>query len=280
MVKSGRSLKPKGKQNKYRDIWKITILISLIILLIAVNLALEENKSDTDYHEIKVLLYNGTDTDDNCIYQIEKCLDQSNSQNMIPGVKFVYNTSHVINNQTLSGYDVLIMSGSSENYQYINNDDINVDDLKSFIASGKGFIGICAGAYSGAEYTDDWYYGWGLAPDIINEPYLDTGNVTIQATSAGTEIAGLTDGLISHVNGPAMYTSGGDAVIFAIYADSNSGYEGYAAIAGDRYGEGRTVLSGVHPELSPQYVEMLVNLIMWAYNGSSINDTVDMNTTI
>ncbi len=283
MVKARRSLKPKRKPKKNTDMTKIKVLIPLIIILIVINLSLGENnlgsENNTNYKVVKVLVYSGSDTSDNCVYQIEKCLDQSNSQNMISGVKFVYNTSEIINKETLSGYDVLIMPGSSEGYDYIDNDDINVADLKSFITSGKGFIGICAGAYSGAEYTDNWYSGWGLAPNVINVPYLETGNVTIDVTSAGNGTFGYTGEMISHINGPAMYTSDDDVVTFATYADDNSSYEGYAAIVGDHYGEGRTVLSGVHPELSPQHVEMLVNLIIWAYNGSYENNTTIINAT-
>jgi len=99
-------------------------------------------------------------------------------------------------------------------FNYINNDDVNVADLKSFVASGKGFMGICAGAYSAAEYTDNWYYGWGLALNVVNLPYVDVGNVTIQTTSSGTEIMGGTDRWISPINGPAMYSTDYSTVTF------------------------------------------------------------------
>ncbi|HEY0196613.1 MAG TPA: BPL-N domain-containing protein [Methanobacterium sp.] len=257
----------------------IKILIPLIIVLIVISLFLgDKNTENENYKEVKVLAYSGSNTDENCVYLMGKILDQSNSQNMVPGVKFVYNTTKVINSQTLSDCDVLIMPGSSKGYDYISNEDVNVDDLKSFVSSGKGFIGICAGAYSAAQYTDNWYYGWGLAPNVINIPYLEVGNVTIDATSAGNEVLGYSDKFISHINGPAMYTSGDGVVTFATYTYTNSSYGGYAAIVGDRYGDGRTVLSGVHPELTPQHPEILVKLIIWAYNGSFVNDTAGVNT--
>jgi len=260
---------------------KISLVIVLVVscLSLGVGLVLGEDSDETDYKVVKVLVYSGTDTSDISIEQVKKCMDQSNLENMTPGVKFVYDTSKIINNQTLSGYDVLIMAGSETGFNYINNDDVNVADLKSFVASGKGFMGICAGAYSAAEYTDNWYYGWGLAPNVVNLPYVDVGNVTIQTTSSGTEIMGGTDRWISHINGPAMYSTDYSTVTFATYADYNSSYKGYAAIIGDHYGEGRIVLSGVHPELSPQQADVLVNLIMWAYNGSYINDTNSTDTT-
>ena len=278
MSKGKRSLKANKRTKRDTDKTKIKILLPLIALLIILNLALGDGNlgvgNQTNYHYIKVLIYSGSgysgSTSDNCVYQIESILNQANSQNFITGVRFAYNTSDVINNNTLSGYDVVIMPGSSEGYDYIDNDEINVTDLKNFVASGKGFVGICAGAYSGAQYTENWYYGWGLAPDVVNEPYLEVGNVTIDPTSAGG-VLDYKGGNISHINGPAMSTSG-EVVTFATYS-GNSSYEGYAAIIGDRYGDGRTVLSGVHPELTPQNPEMLINLILWAYNGTYENNT-------
>lgn len=280
MSRGKRTLKKKDKFNKNRDLTKIKILLPLIVLVVILNFTMGDGNwndvNQTNYHHIKVLVYSGSGTSDNCVYQIENCLDKANNENYISGVKFTYNTSNFIDNNTLSGYDVVIMPGSSEGYDYIDNDEINVSDLKRFISSGKGFIGICAGAYSGAEYTENWYSGWGVAPNVINQPYLETGNVTIKATSSG-DLQEYSGEWISHINGPAMTTSSDGAVTFAIY-DENSSYQGYAAIVGDHYGEGRSVLSGVHPELTPQHAEMLINLIVWAYNGTYENSTSNLTS--
>ncbi len=273
-----RSLKPNRKRKMIPNVVVILkISFPMILILIGITLFLGGNDQESEnYTEIKVLAYSGSNSDENCVYQMGKILEQSNSQKMVSGVKFVYNTSDVINSETLDGYDVLIMPGSSEDYDYITNEDVNVDDIKSFIASGKGFIGICAGAYSAAEYTDGWYYGWGLAPNVVNIPYLEVGNVTIDATSSGNMVMGYSDQVISHINGPAMYVQGDGVLTFAVYT-GNSSYEGYAAIVGDHYGNGRTVLSGVHPELTPQDPELFVKLAIWGYNGSYVNDTTNMN---
>ena len=270
----GDNGKPQKKFDK-NEMLKLKILIPLMVLLIALNLIIGDNltgENDTNYKTVKVLIYSGSGTSENCVYQIENALDESNSEKLVTGIKFKYNTSSVINNETLAGYDVVIMPGSSEGYDYLDNNDVNDTDLKNFVASGKGFVGICAGAYSAAEYTEDWYYGWGLAPHVVNEPYLETGNVTINYTSAGDDIFGSDNNTISHINGPAMITSGNSAVTFAVYSNDSS-YDGYAAIVGDYYGNGRTVLSGVHPELTPKHTKMLIDLILWAYNGTYQNNT-------
>ena len=282
MLGARRSLIPDIKPKDNRNMMKIKISLVIVLVVsclsLGVGLVLGEDSDETDYKVVKVLVYSGTDTSDISIEQVKKCMDQSNLENMTPGVKFVYDTSKVINNKTLSGYDVLIMAGSETGVHYIYNDDVDTVALKSFVASGKGFIGICAGAYSAANYTAYWDNGWGLAPNIINLPFLEKGNVTIQATSEGIEIIGKDVRMISHINGPAMNISGYGAVAFATYTDSNSKYNGYAAIIGDHYGEGRIVLSGVHPELSPQQAELLAKLIMWSYNGSYVKDATSLNT--
>ena len=52
---------------------------------------------------------------------------------------------------------------------------------------------------------------------------------------------------------------------------------GYAAIVGDTYGNGRTVLSGPHPELSPTNYTLLDKLIVWAANVKSPATTVTIS---
>ena len=53
--------------------------------------------------------------------------------------------------------------------------------------------------------------------------------------------------------------------------------KGYAAIVGDTYGNGRTVLSGPHPELTPTNYTLLDNLIVWAANVKSPATTVSLS---
>jgi hypothetical protein len=60
-----------------------------------------------------------------------------------------------------------------------------------------------------------------------------------------------------------MYAHGSSIVTFATYADNTLGYKNYGAIVGDPYGKGRTVLSGPHPELTPQNPNILAKLIAW-----------------
>lgn len=218
---------------------------------------------------IKVLIYNGEYASTNCVNGMKRALDYANTNNIIANVVFSYATSTRITSTTLTGYDVLAMPGGSGGYYYLNSGSISASAIKNFVASGKGYIGICAGAYSATARTDGYYNGWGIAPHVYAKAVSYIGDTTIQITSAGSQVLG-TSGTTSiyHYNGAAMYVSG-NAVTFATYSDSKTGYKGYAAIVGDYYGNGRTVLCGPHPELSSNVPTYVSKLIYWAAGGSS-----------
>jgi glutamine amidotransferase-like uncharacterized protein len=228
---------------------------------------------------IKVLIYSGSEASINCVNGIKQALNYANSNNIVPNVVFTYATSTKITSATLTGYDVLAMPGGSGGYYYLNSGSISGSAIKNFVSSGKGYIGICAGAYSATARTDNYYNGWGIAPNVYAKAVSYIGNVPIQITSAGTQVLGSSGTVtISHYNGAAMYVSG-NAVTFATYGDSKTGYKGYAAIVGDYYGKGRTVLSGPHPELSSNLPTYVSKLIYWAAGGTSSSTPTNSTLT-
>ncbi|WP_424354508.1 BPL-N domain-containing protein [Methanobacterium sp. MBAC-LM] len=230
---------------------------------------------------VNVLIYGGEGVIPGSVDGIKDCLDYVNSENIDLNVYFNYSTIEEINSQTLSGCDILIMPGGL-GITYINNPEINAEDLKNFVKNGNGYVGICAGAYAASKHVDGDYDGWGIAPDINSKPVDYVGSLTISMTSSGENILSLqnfsnfsgqkTRGFLStgdsvtmyHWNGPAMYKTDGSNDSLAMYASNETGYQNYAAIAADTYGSGRVVLSGPHPELSPTKPEMLASMILWA----------------
>ncbi|OPY29768.1 MAG: Pseudomurein-binding repeat protein [Methanobacterium sp. PtaU1.Bin242] len=224
------------------------------------------DSSTTTTQTIKVLIYNGNYAATSCVKGLKTALDSANTNNLVPGYYFSYATSTVINSSTLSGYDVLAMPGGSGGYYYLQSGSISGTAIKNFVRNGGGYLGICAGAYAAAQYTQGYYNGWGLAPNVTCTHPDHEGDLTIQITSTGQQILNLSGTItVAHYNGPAMYVSG-NAMVFATYADDIIRSNGMAAIVGDYYGEGRTVLSGPHPELDPQYPDIVSNLIVWAAN--------------
>ncbi len=215
---------------------------------------------------INILIYSGTYAASSCVSGLKTALSYANSNNLLNGVQFTYGTSTVINAATLSGYDVLYMPGGSGGWYYLNYGNIDGTAIKNFVANGGGYLGICAGAYAAVANVDGWYSGWGIAPHVNAKVVNYEGTTNMQITSAGEDVLGRSGTVsLAHYNGAAMYVTSG-AVIFGTYADGKTGYQGYADIVGDYYGSGRTVLIGSHPELAPQYPDILANLIAWAAN--------------
>lgn len=215
---------------------------------------------------IKVLIYNGNQAAYSCVNGIKTSLNTANSKKLVPGYTFTYGTSTVINSATLSGYDVLAMPGGTSGYNYMHSSAISATAIKNFVKSGKGYLGICAGAYAGTYRVYEYYYGWGLAPHVRATHPNHEGDLTVKITSKGQQVLNTTGTVtMAHYNGPAMYASS-PALIFATYADNIINSKGMAAIVGDYYGKGRVVLSGPHPELDPQLPKVVANMVVWAAN--------------
>lgn len=226
--------------------------------------------SEDTLKEIKVLIYNGEYSIGVCVTGIKNGLDTANANNLVPGYHFSYATSTTITSAKLAGYDVLAMPGGSDGSYYVSSSSISGTAIKSFVSNGGGYLGICAGAYSGVKAVSGYYNGWGVAPHVMaTRPWVE-GNVPILIEAAGEELFGY-GGIITmaHYNGPAMYASGGDMVTFATYADNSCYSQGLGAIVGDFYGLGRSVIVGPHPELDPKYPDILANLVVWAANKTS-----------
>ncbi len=248
-----------------------------------INFETEGSTGSTTSQTIKVLIYNGDKVAKDSADGIKTALDSSNANNLVPGYYFTYNTSTIIDSTVLASYDVLAMPGGNDyitSYEGTTIDSINADAIKNFVASGKGYLGICAGAFAGANNTANCYNGWGVAPHVnCLQPYYE-GTTSIQITSAGQTILGKAGNVTTlYWNGPAM-TVNGNASVLATYVngitDKNGNIiisKGMAAIVSDYYGNGRSVLIGPHPELEPQSADIIANLIVWAANLTPTSST-------
>ena len=237
----------------------------IIVLIYGMGNLLAQNSSDSGSKNTvtvtKVLIFNGSGVMESSVDGIEDCLNDSNNQNISANNKFQYSTTSVINSNTLSGYDVLIMPGG-EASDYIDSDDIDSQSIKQFVQNGNGYIGICAGAYAASNYVSGEYSGWGLAPEVTTFTEDYEGLLQISRTDFGSKILNSSLTSIHMQNGPAMATNNSQ-IIMATFADNNTGYQNYAAIIGDTYGSGRVILSGPHPEMNPENPQLLTNMVLW-----------------
>ena len=234
--------------------------------------------STTNTKTIKVLIYSGVGAINSCVSGVYNGLHSANTQHLVPGYVFSVKTTKTISSSTLSGFDVLVMPGGTSGITYIKYVDGNA--IKKFVASGHGYLGICAGAYSGSKYVEGMYSGWGLAPHVYCKHVTHEGTLLVKTGSAVSGLLGSSQTIkLAHYNGPAMYTSGGNVVTFATYADSSTGYNGYKAIVGDYYGNGRTILSGPHPELQPTNLKLLSKLVLWLDKVDSLSTSIGVTST-
>jgi glutamine amidotransferase-like uncharacterized protein len=213
---------------------------------------------------IRVLIYNGNGAITSCVNGIKTALTSANNNNLVPGYYFTYATSTSITSSVLANYDLLAMPGGDSGKAYLSY--VSQSAVRNFVSSGHGFLGICAGAYASSYYVGGSgvsYYGWGVAPHVSSKVYNHEGNLQVTMTTSASQLLGSSGTTtIVHYNGPAMYGSG-----FTRFASYSSGtYSGYAAIVGDTYGNGRSVLSGPHPELDPQNPTLIAKMIIWATN--------------
>ncbi len=85
---------------------------------------------------VKVLIYDGEGIIPGSASGVEYSLDDVN-ENLDSGIHFNYSATEEINSETLSGYEVLIMPGGLAS-TYLENSEINSEDLKDFVKNGKG----------------------------------------------------------------------------------------------------------------------------------------------
>jgi glutamine amidotransferase-like uncharacterized protein len=226
------------------------------------------NDSPKEVQAVKVLIYSGEGTMSESVNGILECLNTTNSQNLTPYYYYEYDTTNLVSANNLSSYDVLIVPGGDAS-SYVKGSSIDSEAIKQFVSGGKGYIGICAGAYAASNQIDGLYSGWGLASTINTKNVIYEGLVPITITSNGNVLGNGTTSLnLHHQNGPPMYSTASDTPM-AVYADNQTGYQGYAAIFGVNYGSGRVLLSGSHPEVDPENPQLLARMILWAANKIS-----------
>ena len=138
--------------------------------------------------KIRVLIYNGNGAITSCVTGIKTALNSANINNLAPGYKFTYASSGIITPSILSNYNLLVMPGGSSGRIYINS--LSSSAIKNFVYSGHGYLGICAGAYSGSQYVGGSgisYNGWGIAPHVSSKVFNHEGNLLVSMTSSASQ---------------------------------------------------------------------------------------------
>jgi glutamine amidotransferase-like uncharacterized protein len=175
-----------------------------------------------------------------------------------------------------SRYDVVIFTGGSGSGQSKGIREEGLKTVQSFVQSGGGYVGICAGAYLACSG-----FSWGAkvldAKTVSPKWRRGVANVKIQLTDEGRAILGsiTSETDVKYANGPIL-TPFGDANLpdyrpLAIFTTEVSENEtpvgvmkGSPAIAAGAFGKGRVIAISPHPEQTPGLDELVRNAVRWA----------------
>jgi len=93
----------------------LIVFMGLIILVLSINfnitniMASNNSIIQNNSSKIKVLIFDGDGVMGSSVIGIINCLNESNNKNLTGNNKFEYSTTDVIDSNSLSGYDVLVM---------------------------------------------------------------------------------------------------------------------------------------------------------------------------
>ena len=179
----------------------------------------------------------------------------------------------------LSRLDAIIVPGGGGSTQYLNMGEENVKRIKAFIASGKGAVGICAGAYlysdtpeyacmriNGAKAIDIEHdnRGHGIAAFSLND----------EGKKIFPEIANRPLSYVLYYEGPVFVPADNAPIKYQSFAtmESDVHEEGDAPtnmtnnkpfFIGNEYGKGRVFSSIAHPEATPGMMWMIPRMVRW-----------------
>jgi len=166
-----------------------------------------------------------------------------------------------IRSGVLGQFDVVIFPGGSGSGQARSLKSEGREAVRNFIASGGGYMGICAGAYLASSG-----YDWSL--DIVDALVIDRahwergkGEVQLQWNTRGRQALGHDrfDQAIHYANGPLYAPAEDDSIpdydVWAVYEteiNNNNAPEGIMqgtpAVVFGTYGKGKVIAVGPHPE--------------------------------
>ena len=193
-----------------------------------------------------------------------------------PTIEMEVLSGQQIRDGALDKFDLLIQPGGSGKGQAKSMGEDGVKKVKEFVASGKGYIGICAGAYFpiqqgflNAQTKDPrWQRGVEFLKIEFSEPGLKL---------FGDKYKGLQE--IKYGNGPVMnvnvYPDRPQVEVLAWYRTEtakNGSPEGIQinspAILLTTYGKGTMLILSPHPEQTPELHGLMMEMIRFVAQKS------------
>lgn len=188
-------------------------------------------------------------------------------------------TTSDIANGVLNELDAIIIPGGGGSTQYLNIGTANIKRLRAFIESGKGAVGICAGAYM---FSDTPNYACmrinGAKAIDIEHDNRGHGIAKISLTDEGRkwfpELANRSLSYVLYYEGPVFVKSDNVKIDYQTLAmmESDVHEEGDAPenmtnnkpfFIANELGKGRVFSSIAHPEATPGMMWMIPRMVRW-----------------
>lgn len=188
-------------------------------------------------------------------------------------------TTGDIANGVLKDLDVIIIPGGEGATQYMNLGEENMERIRNFIRSGKGAVGICAGAYL---FTDTPGYACmhingGKAIDIEHDNRghgISAFSLTAEGKKLFPELAKRDKSYVMYYEGPVLVKSDNIPLPYTTMAimETDVHEEGNAPanmtnnrpfFIANEYGKGRVFSSISHPEATPGMMWMIPRMVRW-----------------
>ena len=188
-------------------------------------------------------------------------------------------TTGDIANGVLKDLDAIIIPGGEGTTQYMNLGEENMERIRNFIRSGKGAVGICAGAYL---FTDTPGYACmhingGKAIDIEHDNRghgISAFSLTAEGRKLFPELANRDRSYVMYYEGPVLIKSDSIPLPYTAMAmmETDVHEEGNAPanmtnnrpfFIANEYGKGRVFSSISHPEATPGMMWMIPRMVRW-----------------
>ncbi len=220
--------------------------------------------------ELKVGIYRGPGSPQGGVDSVTNVLKP------FPQVQVVVLSERDVGTLNLSAYDVLVFPGGSGSGQSKGIGEAGLKNVRDFVSSGGGYVGICGGAYLACSN-----FSWGLgilnAGTVSNKWMRGQAMLDLQLAPAGEQILGHVKGpfKVRYHNGPILkpahrtdipaYTT---VTVFKTEVAENGTPVGVQvnspAHVISTFGKGRVFISSPHPESTPGLENFIPRCIFWA----------------
>lgn len=245
---------------------KILFVFSMLVL-VSGTFASPKNK------KVRVGVFEGHGGATTCIWEAVASIQLDPDMNVR-----TISTSDIANG-VLNELDAIIIPGGGGSTQYMNIGENNIKRIRQFIVSGKGAVGICAGAYL---FSDTPKYACmrinGAKAIDIEHDNRGHGIAALSLTEEGEklfpEIADRQRAYVLYYEGPVFVKSDSIKIPYNTLAmmETDVHEEGNAPsnmtnnkpfFITNELGKGRVFSSIAHPEATPGMMWMIPRMVRW-----------------